>query len=322
MKPLLRIENLSKSFFSKQGRVSIKAVDRASFQQMPGETIGIVGESGCGKSTLGRTILRLLEPDQGQVWFKGENLLNLSPREMRRKRLDMQLIFQDPFASLDPRQNIKNIISEPFQIHGIGNTESRKIEVMKLLATVGLPEDAADRYPHEFSGGQRQRISIARAIALKPTLIVADEPVSALDVSIQAQILNLLIDLREQLGLSYLFISHDLAVIRNVSDRVAVMYLGRIVELAPVDVIFSSPRHPYTQALITAIPRPDPEQKYAHVPLLGDLPDPEHLPQGCPFHPRCPQAKEVCRQEDPPKVALASSDNSVNEESWVRCHLV
>jgi len=279
-----------------------------------GETLGIVGESGCGKSTLARMLMRLIEPSGGKVLFHGEDLLSLSRAAMRQKRRDIQIVFQDPYASLDPRMNIAQIIAEPLDIHGIGSTAERAAKVKDLIALVGLDPASATRYPHEFSGGQRQRIGIARAIALEPRLLVLDEPVSALDVSIQSQILNLLDDLKLRLRLSYVFISHDLSVVQHVSDRVAVMYLGRIVEEGPADAVLGEPKHPYTQALISAIPEIDPTRRKTHVLLPGDPPNPEDVPPGCAFNPRCPIAQEICRRDEPP---LRSSG-----ASRARCHFV
>jgi peptide/nickel transport system ATP-binding protein/oligopeptide transport system ATP-binding protein len=282
-----------------------------------GETLGVVGESGCGKSTLGRTILRLLEPTSGEIAFDGEDLRALGPAALRAKRRDMQMIFQDPFASLDPRLNIGTIVAEPLVIHRIGDRASRREAVVDLLETVGLEPDAAQLYPHEFSGGQRQRIGIARALALRPRLIIADEPVSALDVSIQSQILNLLVDLRERFGLSYIFISHDLAVVEHVSDTVAVMYLGRIVETAASEELFARPSHPYTEALISAVPQSEPARRGDRIVLKGEMPDPENPPPGCPFHPRCPKAMDLCSSDTPNETNIGSEDRP----HFVRCHL-
>jgi len=318
MSALLRVTKLTKQFPVKGSRSVIHAVNGVSFSQEAGETIGIVGESGCGKSTLGRTILRLIEPTSGKVEFDGADLAALSAAALRERRRDMQMIFQDPFASLDPRMKIGTILEEPLVVHAIGDRAARKRAVAELLDIVGLPAGAAERYPHEFSGGQRQRICIARAIALKPKLVVADEPVSALDVSIQSQILNLLAALRRELGLSYLFISHDLAVVRYISDRVAVMYLGQIVEMGSFESVYDSPKHPYTQALISAIPEPDPKPGgRQRTVLTGDVPSPEAPPSGCPFHPRCPQAMDHCRSQPPALRDLGMAD-SPHE---VRCHL-
>ncbi|MGF1623708.1 MAG: ABC transporter ATP-binding protein [Alphaproteobacteria bacterium] len=299
MTALLEVVDLSRAFTTKDGG-RIRAVDRVSFRLAPGETLGIVGESGCGKSTLARLILQLIPATGGSVLFEGEDLARLSPAALRRRRRDMQIVFQDPFASLDPRLTVGGIVAEPLTIHGIGSRASRRAVVADLLARVGLPPDASTRYPHEFSGGQRQRIGIARAIALRPRLVIADEPVSALDVSIRAQILNLLMDLKADLGLSYIFISHDLSVVEHVSDRVAVMYLGRIVESATAEALYARPSHPYTRALISAIPEPDPSSRDRRIALPGEQPSPEHPPAGCPFHPRCPHVRERCADEPPP----------------------
>jgi oligopeptide/dipeptide ABC transporter ATP-binding protein len=315
MTPLLQITNLHKRFPVKGGRSVINAVNGVDLELFEGETLGIVGESGCGKSTLGRLALLLQQPTEGQVWFDGEWLTDLSPFVLRHRRRQMQMVFQDPFASLDPRQRVGDILAEPLLIHNWGSRDEIRKEVARLIDIVGLSADTANRFPHEFSGGQRQRICIARAIALKPKMIVADEPVSALDVSIQSQILNLLVDLKRDLGLSYLFISHDLAVIRHISDRIAVMYLGRVVEIGPAESIYRSPKHPYTQALLSAIPRPDPQRKRERIVLTGDVPSPENLPQGCTFHPRCPNATDSCRSIAPDLVDLADGGVSV------ACHL-
>jgi oligopeptide/dipeptide ABC transporter ATP-binding protein len=313
--PILEVQDLVKHFPVKGGRIS--AVNGVSFSQARGETIGIVGESGCGKSTLARTVLRLVEPTSGQVLFDGEDLLRLPPRTLRRRRRDMQIIFQDPYASLDPRVRIGTSIEEPLLIHRFGSRAERGARVALLLELVGLGAEAASRYPHEFSGGQRQRIGIARAIAAGPKLVIADEPVSALDVSIQSQILNLLALLRDRLALSLLFISHDLAVIRYISERVAVMYLGQLVEVGDAAAIYEQPAHPYTQALLSAIPQPDPERRRKRIVLAGDVPSPEHPPGGCPFHPRCPQAMDRCRTEVP----LERNLGTAARPHPVRCHL-
>jgi oligopeptide/dipeptide ABC transporter ATP-binding protein len=313
--PILEVRALVKDFPVKGGR--IHAVNGVSFSQARGETIGIVGESGCGKSTLARAVLRLLEPTSGQVAFDGEDLLRLPPRALRRRRRDMQIVFQDPYASLDPRVRIGASIEEPLVIHRFGSRAERTRRVAELLEMVGLGAAAAARYPHEFSGGQRQRIGIARAIAAGPKLVIADEPVSALDVSIQSQILNLLVELRARLALSLLFISHDLAVIRHISERVAVMYLGQLVEVGDAPTIYEQPAHPYTQALLSAIPQPDPERRRKRIVLAGDVPNPEHPPAGCPFHPRCPQAMDRCRTEVP----LERNLGTAARPHLVRCHL-
>ena len=299
MTPLLEARGLSKFFPSRDGKGLIRAVNDVSLSLAPGETLGIVGESGCGKSTLARMLMRLIEPSEGKVLFEGEDLVSLSRQAMRQRRRDIQIVFQDPYASLDPRMSIAQIIAEPLEIHGIGTRPERAAKVKELTSLVGLDPAAASRYPHEFSGGQRQRIGIARAIALEPKLVVLDEPVSALDVSIQSQILNLLDDLKTRLRLSYVFISHDLSVVQHVSDRVAVMYLGRIVEEGPAEAVLGAPKHPYTQALISAIPEIDPARRRSPVLLAGDPPNPEDVPPGCAFNPRCPLVQEICRREAP-----------------------
>ncbi len=302
--PLLEVRNLKKHFPIKGGILgrtvaNVYAVDDVSLTMRHGETLGLVGESGCGKSTLGRTILRLYEPTAGQIQFDGQDLCALGTRELRQKRRDMQIIFQDPFSSLNPRMTIGAILAEPFVIHKLGGKKDLDKNVRQLLETVGLPSEAADRYPHEFSGGQRQRIGIARAIALNPKLIVADEPVSALDVSIQSQILNLLVDLRKKFNLAYLFVAHDLAVIEHISDMVAVMYLGKIAEYTSAEQLYHKPSHPYTKALISAIPVPDVNAKKDKQVLRGDVPSPINPPSGCYFHPRCPVATDRCKVEAP-----------------------
>ncbi len=315
---LLKVEGLRKYFPVKGSPRKVHAVEDVSLRLRHGETLGVVGESGCGKSTLGRVILRLLAPTEGRIWLDGVDVAGLGPRQLRAARRDMQLIFQDVYASLDKRQKVGQIIAEPLTVHGVGDRKARRERVMELLGMVGLEPSAADQYPHEFSGGQRQRIGIARAIALSPKLVVADEPVSALDVSIQSQILNLLVDLRKQLGLSYLFISHDMAVVEHICNRVAVMYLGQIVETAPVEDLFSGPRHPYTRALLAAIPRPDLRRRRGERPLLhGEPPNPETPPPGCRFHPRCPQAMAVCRSTAPPEY----SAEGAGRFHGVKCHL-
>ena len=302
--PLLDIRDLRTHFPVRGGvlrRASAvcKAVDGVNLQVLPGETLGLVGESGCGKSTLGKTIVRLIRPTAGQVLFEGTDLAPLSRRQLKPVRRHLQMVFQDPAESLNSRHTVGRIIEEPLLIHRVGSAAERQRRVAGLLAQVGLPGDVAQRYPFEFSGGQRQRIGIARSIALHPRLVICDEPVSALDVSIQSQILNLLLDLQRELGLSYLFIAHNLAVVKQVSDRIAVMYLGRIVELADADELYARPRHPYTRALIAAIPEPDPARVRRHAVIAGDLPSPIHPPPGCPFHPRCPHATDRCKAEEP-----------------------
>ena len=301
---LLVVNNLEKRFpikggiFSKEV-ASVKAVQGVSFAIKRGETLGLVGESGCGKSTLGRCVLRLIEPSSGEIFFNGENVLAMKQEELRRIRRKMQIIFQDPFASLNPRMTVGSIISEPIKIHGLASGPDINKRVLKLLDLCGLRAEAINRYPHEFSGGQRQRICIARALAVEPEFIVCDEPVSALDVSIQAQIVNLLQDLQKELKLTYLFIAHDLKVVEHISNRVAVMYLGRIVELASADVLYEKPLHPYTKALFSAIPMPNPRGKRQRIILQGDVPSPISVPPGCTFHPRCPIVKVNCKVDEP-----------------------
>ena len=303
---LVEMKNLVKRFPIKGGIFSrevaaVKAVSDVTLSIAKGETLGLVGESGCGKSTLGRCVLRLIEPTSGDVIFDGKNILQMSGPDLRKLRRRMQIIFQDPYASLNPRMTVGDIISEPLEIHGLYKGEREK-RVKRLLDLCGLRAEAITRYPHEFSGGQRQRICIARALAVEPEFIVCDEPVSALDVSIQSQILNLMMDLQEEFKLTYLFISHDLKVVKHVSDRVAVMYLGKVVELAPSDEIYSKPQHPYTKALLSAIPIPDPLYKKDRIILQGDVPSPIHPPSGCYFHPRCPIAQENCKSGEFPEL--------------------
>jgi len=319
---ILEAKNIKKYFPIKKGLLlrevgQVKAVDDVSFQVRKGETIGIVGESGCGKSTLGRTLIRLYEPTAGHLNFEGENFLKLGGEKLRQSRRHMQMIFQDPYASLDPRMTVGQILRQPFEIHNMFTPAEREQKVKKLLETVGLKASHVNRYPHEFSGGQRQRISIARAIALEPRLVICDEPVSALDVSIQAQILNLLKDLQARLGLTYIFISHDLSVIEHICDRIAVMYLGKIVEFATRDELFKNPKHPYTQALIGAIPRVGEGKKKMKKSLSGEVPSPINPPQGCYFHPRCPKKMDICSQKSPQLTTAGSG----SESSLVSCFL-
>lgn len=294
-----------------------RAVDDVSLDVHSGETLGLVGESGCGKSTFGRCVVRLLDPTAGQVLFNGTDLASLSSRELKPVRQQVQMVFQDPVESLNARHTVAQILEEPMVIHRIGDAESRRARVRELLDQVGMQRGAETKYPFEFSGGQRQRIGIARAIALKPKLVVCDEPVSALDVSIQSQVLNLLLDLQRDLGLSYVFIAHNLAVVKHVSDRVAVMYLGRIVEQADSETIYRHPRHPYTKALLSAIPVPEPRGKRERIVLQGDVPSPINPPAGCPFHTRCPYAEDRCRTEVPQLRNAAPTDKPPH---LVSCH--
>jgi oligopeptide transport system ATP-binding protein len=302
---LLEIRNLKKHFpvdaglFSR-GKGAVKAVDGVNLTINEGETLGLVGESGCGKSTLGRTILRLIEPTSGEVLFQGKNLLTMAPRELRNMRRQMQIIFQDPYASLNPRMRVGDIVGEGLEIHKLAKGKAKRDRVMELLQQVGLREDHFDRYPHEFSGGQRQRIGIARALAVSPKFIVCDEPVSSLDVSIQAQIINLLQELQEKMHLTYLFISHDLRVVEHISHRVAIMYLGKVVEIAQGDKIYHDAKHPYTRALLSAVPLPNTSRKKERVILEGDVPSPVNPPSGCAFHPRCSFREALCSQSEPP----------------------
>ncbi|MEN0658990.1 MAG: dipeptide ABC transporter ATP-binding protein [Caldibacillus thermoamylovorans] len=317
--PLVEVKNLKKYFSTRKGvfgqkKSVVKAVDDVSFTIQKGETLGLVGESGCGKSTTGRMLMQLLEPTEGQIVFEGKDLSKLNKSEIRSARKNFQMIFQDPYASLNPRMKIKDIINEPLIIHGY-DKEQRERRVNELLDIVGLSPAQGDRYPHEFSGGQRQRIGIARALAISPKLIIADEPVSALDVSIQSQILNLLKDLQNEFHLTYLFISHNLSVVEHISDRVGVMYLGKIVEIADQETLYKNPLHPYTKSLLSAVPVPDPKIKRERIILKGDIPSPANPPSGCTFHTRCPFATERCRQEVP-------TLRNVGNGQYVSCYLV
>ena len=307
MTALVELVDLKKHFPVRTGffgrRESVRAVDGVSLAIQAGETLGIVGESGCGKSTLGRLTLRLLEPTAGKVIFDGEDISELPAAELRRRRREMQIIFQDPYGSLNPRMRVGDIVGEGLDIHRLATGGERRKQVLAMLERVGLRTDAYDRYPHEFSGGQRQRIGIARALAVRPRFIVADEPVSALDVSIQAQIINLLQDLQQEMRLTYLFIAHDLRVVEHISHRVGIMYLGKVVELADAETIYRNPRHPYTRALLSAIPTPDPEVKRERMALPGETPSPIAPPSGCAFHPRCPFAEARCRTDEPLLIA-------------------
>ncbi|WP_445489716.1 ABC transporter ATP-binding protein [Niallia sp. 03133] len=316
---LLEVKELKK-FFPINGGIlgkkvgEVKAVDSVTFSVKRGETLGLVGESGCGKSTTGRMLMRLIEPTSGQVIFEGNDITKLSEKEIRKARKDMQMVFQDPFASLNPRQTVEKILEEPLIVHGIGNKEERQQKVKAMLEVVGLSSYHAKRYPHQFSGGQRQRIGIARALMTNPKLIIADEPVSALDVSIQSQVLNLMKDLQKEFQLTYLFIAHDLGVVKHISDRIGVMYLGRLVELTTSDQLYDMPMHPYTQALLSSIPIPDPDVKQERILLKGDLPSPSNPPLGCAFHTRCTSCMEICKSTRPEMVELEPGH-------FAACHL-
>ncbi|OEF99741.1 hypothetical protein BHF71_07560 [Vulcanibacillus modesticaldus] len=317
---LVEVKNLKKYFPIKGGILKrtighIKAVDDVSFTMYKGETLGIVGESGSGKSTMGRTMIRLYEPTEGEVFFEGDNLFKYSRKEMRRVRKGMQMVFQDPFASLNPRMTIAELIEEPMVVHKLYDRSERNEKVKELLNKVGLQAEYGSLYPHEFSGGQRQRVGLARALSINPKLIIADEPVSALDVSVQAQVINLMKDLQDEFELTYLFIAHDLSVVKHLSDRVGVMYLGRLVELANKKDLYSGPVHPYTQALLSAVPVPNPRLKKERIILEGDIPSPANPPSGCVFHPRCKYATDRCRVEKPLWREIA-------KDHYVACHLV
>lgn len=317
MDPLLEVKDLRKYFPVKRGigeRVVLRAVDGVSFEIRRGETLGLVGESGCGKSTVARLILRLVEPTAGEVYFGKTSVFQTNKEELRQLRRKMQIVFQDPYSSLNPRMPVEEIVGEGLTIHGLAKGTEKKNRVAELLEMVGLGREHMGRYPHEFSGGQRQRIGIARALAVEPEFLIADEPVSALDVSIQAQVINLFEDLQTELGLTYLFIAHDLRVVKHISDRVAVMYLGQIVEIAEGDDLYQNPLHPYTQALLSAIPVTDPQTKKQRIVVEGDPPSPIHIPSGCRFHPRCPKRFERCDQEAPVLREVSSGH-------WVSCHL-
>ena len=321
--PLLQVRNLRKHYVSpgrwlRPAKPAIQAVDDVSFAVARGETLSLVGESGCGKTTTAKSVMRLVEPTSGSVALEGEELLTLPPHAMRQRRRELQIIFQDPYASLNPRLAAGEIVAEPLRNFGIGDAAERRERVQWLFARVGLRPEAAKKFPHEFSGGQRQRLGIARALALNPKLIVCDEPVSALDVSVQAQVVNLLMDLQAEFGIAYLFVAHDLAVVRHISHRVAVMYLGHIVEIADRDTLFSAPRHPYTEILLSAVPVPNPRTPARRLLLQGDPPSPANPPTGCRFHTRCPLAQAVCREQKPELGERAASPGGGH---WVACHV-
>lgn len=323
--PLLQVRNLRKHYISpkrwlRPAKPAIQAVDGVSFSVARGETLSLVGESGCGKTTTAKSVMRLVEPTSGSVSLDGEELLTLSPNEMRLRRRQLQIIFQDPYASLNPRLTAGDIVAEPLRNFGMGAAAERRERVQWLFARVGLRPEAAKKFPHEFSGGQRQRLGIARALALNPKLIVCDEPVSALDVSVQAQVVNLLMDLQAEFGIAYLFVAHDLAVVRHISHRVAVMYLGHIVEIADRDTLFSAPLHPYTEILLSAVPVPNPRTPARRMLLQGDPPSPANPPSGCRFHTRCPMAQAVCKEKVPELSERPSSSNGGTSPHLVACH--
>lgn len=320
--PLLNVKHLSKDYLGNHGSV-VRAVNDVSLSIAPGEVLGIVGESGCGKSTLGRSILRLIEPTEGVIEYGGQDLLTLNRAQMKSIRQDMQIIFQDPFGSLNPRHRVGSILAEPLKVHGVGNRQDQRHRVAEILTLVGLPVDSATRYPHEFSGGQRQRIAIARALMLNPKFIIADEAVSALDVSVQSQIINLLSGLQKRLGITMMFISHDLSVIRHVSDRIAVMYLGRIVESGTIDEVLDSPQHPYTKALVSAVPDPA-KRREQRIILQGELPDPANPPSGCHFNTRCPGISPIVKTRcltQTPQLVVRQSDSPSDTARQLACHL-
>jgi oligopeptide/dipeptide ABC transporter ATP-binding protein len=320
---LLAVQNLKKYFpvkggFFKRTIGQCRAVDDVSFTLARGKTMGLVGESGCGKSTLGRTILNLQRLTSGKVFFEGKEISNVASKELKAMRRQMQIIFQDPFASLNPRMTVREIIAEPLRVHKIGSREEQQETLFKLLSVVGLRKAVLNRYPHEFSGGQRQRVGIARALSLNPKFIVADEPVSALDVSVQSQVLNLISDLQHDFGISFLFISHDLSVVQHISHEVGVMYLGKIVETADAEELYENPRHPYTKSLLSAIPTADPTTNKKRIILSGDVPSPINPPSGCTFHPRCPEAMDICRSKIPVQFNVGQNGNP----HMVSCHVV
>lgn len=316
--PVLKVDGLKKYFYPKKSigeeQKVVKAVENVSFELYKGETLGIVGESGCGKSTMGRSLLRLIEPTEGKVFLEGNDITNLNINDLRKARKNIQMVFQDPYSSLNPRLRIGNILEESLKIHGIGNKNERTDKVLEMLNLVGLNEAQYYRFPHEFSGGQRQRIGLARALIVNPKVVVCDEPVSALDVSVQAQIINLLRNLQNTLSVSFIFIAHDISVVRHISDRIGVMYLGHLVEEATTEELFANPKHPYTKSLLSAVPLPNPMVKKERIILKGDLPSPMNPPSGCVFHTRCPLAMDICKSVSPKRTKVSNSHG-------VRCHL-